>query len=164
MILFADLDGTLIDTISEDTFPRGVWDMFLKFDVLNAIKNLHPEYVLIASNQGGIEKGFVDMTDFIKKIRYIQVAISEYCECLVDYQFCIANDKKDYRRKPNTGMLEGLLKSIEALGAEIPDKSEMLMVGDASGKEGQFSDSDKRTAENFGIAYMDVEDFVEKYR
>lgn len=33
-------------------------------------------------------------------------------------------------------------------------------VGDASGKEGQFSDIDKKTAENFGIDYLDVEDFV----
>ena len=39
-------------------------------------------------------------------------------------------------------------------------KSVSLMIGDASGKEGQFSDSDKKTAENFGIDYMDVEDFV----
>ena len=36
------------------------------------------------------------------------------------------------------------------------------MIGDASGKEGQFSDSDKKTAENFGIDYMDVEDFVKE--
>ena len=35
----------------------------------------------------------------------------------------------------------------------------MLMIGDASGKPGQFSDSDKKTAENFGIDYLDVEDF-----
>ena len=39
-------------------------------------------------------------------------------------------------------------------------KNELLMIGDASGKEGQFSDSDKKTAENFGIDYMDVDDFV----
>lgn len=32
-----------------------------------------------------------------------------------------------------------------------------------SGKEGQFSDSDKKTAENFGCEYMDVDDFVYKY-
>lgn len=30
-------------------------------------------------------------------------------------------------------------------------------------KEGQFSDSDKKTAENFGCEYMDVDDFVYKY-
>ena len=39
-------------------------------------------------------------------------------------------------------------------------KSVSLMIGDASGKECQFSDSDKKTAENFGIDYMDVDDFV----
>lgn len=40
------------------------------------------------------------------------------------------------------------------------DKGDALMIGDASGKTGQFSDSDKKTAENFGIDYLDVEDFV----
>ena len=39
-------------------------------------------------------------------------------------------------------------------------KSKSLMIGDESGKEEQFSDSDKKTAENFGIDYMDVEDFL----
>ena len=39
-------------------------------------------------------------------------------------------------------------------------KPKCLMIGDASGKEGQFSDTDKKTAENFGIDYMDVDDFV----
>jgi hypothetical protein len=39
-------------------------------------------------------------------------------------------------------------------------KSVALMIGDASGKEGQFSDSDKKTAENFGIDYMDVSEFL----
>lgn len=41
----------------------------------------------------------------------------------------------------------------------IYKKSEMFMLGDASGKPGQFSDSDKKTAENFDIDYLDVEDF-----
>lgn len=39
----------------------------------------------------------------------------------------------------------------------------IMMIGDASGKEGQFSDSDKKTAKNFGCEYMDVDDFVYKY-
>ena len=37
-----------------------------------------------------------------------------------------------------------------------------LMVGDASGLPGQFSDSDKVCAENAGIDYMDVITFVGK--
>lgn len=35
-----------------------------------------------------------------------------------------------------------------------------LMVGDASGKPGDWSDSDRRTAETCGMDYMDVEDFI----
>ena len=60
-ILFADLDGTLIETISGEVFPKGIWDMKFRFDVLDAIKKLNPEYILIASNQGGIESGFVNV-------------------------------------------------------------------------------------------------------
>lgn len=37
-----------------------------------------------------------------------------------------------------------------------------VMVGDASGLPGQFSDSDKVCAENAGIDYMDVITFVGK--
>ena len=59
-VLFADLDGTLIETASGKTFPEGIWDMKIKFDVLDAIKKLAPDCVFIVSNQGGVEKGFVD--------------------------------------------------------------------------------------------------------
>lgn len=44
------------------------------------------------------------------------------------------------------------------------DKSQMIMIGDASGKPGDFSDSDKKCAENFGIDYLDVEDFINDKR
>ena len=80
-IIFCDLDGTLIETISGETFPKGIWDMKLRFDVLDAIKKLKPEYVLIVSNQGGIESGFVDAQKFDEKLSYIIKAIGEYCDC-----------------------------------------------------------------------------------
>ncbi len=54
-ILFADLDGTLIKTKSRETFPKGIWDMEFRFEVLDAIKKMQPDYILIVSNQGGIE-------------------------------------------------------------------------------------------------------------
>ena len=40
------------------------------------------------------------------------------------------------------------------------DKSQALMIGDASGKPGDFSNSDLQTALNFGIDYIDVEEFI----
>ena len=158
-VIFCDLDGTLIDTISGETFPKGIWDMKIKFDVLDAIKKLNPEYILIVSNQGGIESGFVDAHDFRAKSEYITRAIREYCGCECYAMYCETNDKSDPYRKPNVGMLEGLLESY--VGDDFDYiKQKSLMIGDASGKEVQFLDSDKKTAENFGIDYMDVNDFI----
>ena len=158
-IIFSDLDGTLINTISGETFPKGIWDMQIRFEVLDKIKKTKPEYLLIVSNQGGIESGFVDEYDFRIKSEYITRAINEYCDCECYSMYCESNDKSDPYRKPNTGMLQSLLEKY--VGDDFDYiKQKSLMIGDASGKEGQFSDSDKKTAENFGIDYMDVDDFV----
>ena len=158
-VLFCDLDGTLINTISGDTFPRGIWDMKLRFEVLDAIKKLNPEYILIVSNQGGIERGFVNRGHFNLKLQYICQSIEEYCKCSCYGYYCSSNNISDPFRKPNVGML-GYLTELYVGDDFDSIKPKSLMIGDASGKEGQFSDSDKKTAENFGIDYMDVEDFV----
>lgn len=139
-ILFCDLDGTLIKTKSGETFPKGIWDMEFRFEVLDTIKKMKPDYVLIVSNQGGVESGFVDEDNFCAKVGYVAGAIREYCDC------------ECY------GMSEYLL---ERYVGDDNIKQKSLMIG--GGKEGQFSDSDKKTAENFGIDYMDVDDFVKCY-
>ena len=73
--------------------------------------------------------------------------------------YCTSNDKNNKNRKPNVGMLNHLTEKF--VGDDFDYiKTVSLMIGDASGLEGQFSDSDKKTAENFGIDYLDVEDFV----
>ena len=130
-LLITDLDGTLIETVSGDTFPKGIWDMKIKLDVFEAIKNYAPDDILIISNQGGIEK-------------------------------------RNANRKPNTGMIKQYMDFVEYMNDDEDEEEKIvydtiLMIGDASGKEGQFSDSDKKTAENFGCEYMDVDDFVYKY-
>ena len=162
-ILFADLDDTLIKTKSGETFPKGIWDMEFKFDVLDAIKKLNPDYILIVSNQGGIESGFVDANDFQVKGEYIGRAIREYCGCKCYCEYCETNDKKDPYRKPNIGILNHLTEKYVGDDFDFI-KSRSLMIGDASGKEGQFSNTDKITAENFGIDYLDVDDFVEQMK
>lgn len=159
-ILFCDLDGTLIKTKSGETFPKGIWDMEFRFDVLDAINKLNLDYILIVSNQGGIESGFVNENNFKAKSEYIGRAISEYCRCGCYCAYCQYNDKSHSYRKPNTGMLESLVEKYVGDDFDFI-KSRSLMIGDASGKEGQFSNSDKKTAENFGIDYLDVDDFIE---
>ena len=107
-VLFADLVGTLIETASGKTFPEGIWDMKIKFDVLDAIKKLAPDCVFIVSNQGGVEKGFVDEFSISCKSLYISRVVKEYCNIggAVRAKQCISNNKTDKYRKPNTGMLE----------------------------------------------------------
>lgn len=166
-VLFCDLDGTLIETLSGETFPKGIWDMKFKFEVLDAIKKLAPEYLFIVTNQGGIEKGYVNRRNFEFKMEYIIRSMKEYMtnECsqspFIEYQYCDSNSKDHLYRKPNTGMLSSCLKKY--MNGGLLQASELLMIGDASGLPGQFSDSDKKTAENFGIDYMDINKFIDTY-
>ncbi len=162
-VLFADLDGTIIKTKSGETFPKGIWDMEFRVEVLDAIKKVQPLALLIVSNQGGVESGFVNRRNFEFKMEYLIRSIKEYTGLLVEYSCCYSNDKNDQYRKPNTGMLDSLFSRVQTKwfrGEHIIYDEDCLMIGDASGKDGQWSDTDKKTAENFGCDYMDVEDFV----
>ncbi len=158
-VIFADLDGTLIETISGKTFPKGIWDMKIRFDVLDKIKALKPEIFVIITNQGGIEKKLVNEKHFCKgKMNYLCYAFNEYLGIPVEYDYCSSNDKACEYRKPNTGMIQTACFKYLPRHGVIASRDEMLMIGDASGKPGQFSDSDKKCAENFGIDYIDVND------
>lgn len=169
-LLITDLDGTLIETVSGNTFPKGIWDMKIKLDVFEAIKNYAPTDIVIISNQGGIEKGFVNREMFQDKLNYISSALADYTDISVVYNYyCDSNDKDNINRKPNTGMIRQYMDFVEYMNDDEDEEEKIvydtiLMIGDASGKEGQFSDSDKKTAENFGCEYMDVDDFVDKYK
>lgn len=140
-ILLFDFDGTLIETASGNTFATDLTDMRIKMDVVNKALDLMQEngvkVFAIVSNQGGVEAGFV-----------------------------YSNDKQDPMRKPNTGMIDDILMKCKDTIMPGMDFSQLkgcsLMVGDASGLPGQFSDSDKVCAENAGIDYMDVVQFVGK--
>lgn len=100
-LLITDLDGTLIETVSGDTFPKGIWDMKIKLDVFEAIKNYAPDDILIISNQGGIEKGFVDKEMFEYKFDYISNALEDYTDVSVSAYYCESNNKRNINRKPN---------------------------------------------------------------
>lgn len=168
-VVFCDLDGTLIQTLNGSPFPKGIWDMKLKMEVWKALK-LHFDqitqdgsigFLFIVSNQGGIERGLLNMSAFEAKISYVKEAIQGFVgrKVLVDYSFTPSNNPADFLRKPNPGMLDNLVKKWRVYHSDMP-KEHYLMIGDASGKPGQFSDSDYLCAKNFGIDYMDVDDYV----
>lgn len=162
-VIYADLDGTLIYPISGEIFPKGIWDMRFKFPVLDMIREIKPKCLLIVTNQGGIELGFVDRRNFEFKMEYICRSIKEYTGVTTEYSYCTSNDKNNKYRKPNIGMVDSLMRKMIKRGIVENGIStdSILMIGDASGKEGQFSDSDKKCAENAGFKYMDVDDFCQ---
>lgn len=171
-ILFTDLDGTLITTASGKTFAEDCTDFRIRKDVLDKIKCMDGlRFLVIVTNQGGIPQ-YISKKDFEAKLYGISHFIQAYLnkgsayvpdddDVEVHCTYCASMDEEHPCRKPNTGMLQNFLDGELRFSARwLKDKLRMLMIGDASGKEGQFSDSDKKCAENFGIDYLDVEDFL----
>lgn len=162
-VLFIDLDGTLIKTISGKTFPEDINDFRVQLPVLDKIIEKMPNLTMffIVSNQGGL-KTLTDKCIFSYKIGAVEDICYDYFINKLnnflysDSLYCSSMDKNDTYRKPNTGMLEQLYYQYK-----VESKDECIMIGDASGKPGDFSDSDKKCAENFGIDYIDVRDFLE---
>lgn len=162
-VLFIDLDDTLIKTISGKTFPEDISDFRVQLPVLDKIIEKMPnlEMFFIVSNQGGI-KDIKDKYLFTSKINAIESICRGYLSIgldnfsFIDSLYCCSMDKNNTYLKPNTGMLEQLYYQYR-----VESEDECIMIGDASGKPGDFSDSDKKCAENFGIDYIDVRDFLE---
>ncbi len=171
-ILFADLDGTLITTASGKTFAEDCTDFRIRKDVLDKIKTMEGlRFLVVVTNQGDIPQ-YVSKKDFEAKLYGIAHFIQAYLnkdsafiqdedDVKVHFTYCSSMDKTHPCRKPNPGMLQDFLDvKLRYASKYMKEKDGMLMIGDASGKPGQFSDSDKKCAENFCIDYLDVEDFL----
>lgn len=158
-VLFCDLDGTLIITRSGNTFPENENDWQFKYGIKEAIQAYNPRYIFIISNQGGIEKGFVNAKRFEAKFHKIMDEIRTWGNFTVDGIYCTSNNKNDYYRKPNTGMVDHYRWNF-IQGYDFENR-QALMIGDASGLDGQFSDSDLLCAKNARIRYVDVNHFID---
>ena len=155
-ILFIDLDGTIIKTNSGKVFPTDVTDFKFRKEVLDKIKTIDGlKYIFIVTNQGEITE-YVKKLDFETKLNAIKVFVAGYCGVTTYAMYCDSIDKSNPRRKPNIGMLEDAWSWFD----DEYDKSQAFMIGDESGKPGNFSESELRTAINFGIDYIDVEEFI----
>lgn len=131
--LFLDLDGTIIVTASGHTFPTAKDDWKFKEGILHKIEQYVEAgyYIMIVSNQGGIEAGHILLNDFRQKMRQVvdRIIVSTGCPfSRLAYRFSMSNNIDDFFRKPNPGMGYDLALS------HILNLSQCLMVGDASGK------------------------------
>ena len=145
-------------------------------DVVNKALDLMQEtgvkVFAIVSNQGGVEAGFVSGADIEAKIEYVLRSVHNLAVkrgirgVLYEKRLCYSNDEQNPMRKPNTGMIDDILMKCKDTVMRGMNFSQLkgcsLMVGDASGLPGQFSDSDKVCAYNSGINYMDITTFLDK--
>lgn len=153
-IVFSNLDGTLIDTITGEKVPKGVWDMKINFSVLDFIKNeIKPEYICIITNQGMVEYG-LDEDILVVKLNYVMEAVGNYCNAPCYAYYSISNDETNKDRKPNVGMLDKFLMYLALNKNKDYNKTDMCLIGD--------NDIDKETAENYGIDHFNVEDILLK--
>lgn len=161
-IVFIDLDDTLIRTQSGATLPQGSWDMVMNIDVMQQLAKLQPNGIFIVSNQGGIEKGYVHPFFFEHKMLFVISALQEYVGqgTFVAGKYCPTIDPQNQYRKPNCGMLQDMFQEFSTVVNHEFTVEDCIMIGDASGKEGDFSDSDRKCAVNFGCDYMDVKEFI----
>jgi histidinol phosphatase-like enzyme len=111
-------------------FPEWIGDMKFNENALHALLRAKPEFIVIVSNQDGIELGYIKQEYFEAKISFITNAMEEWfkkygAEINVIGMFCGSNDKSNIYRKPNPGLLEMI---ISRKFKDNYQKYEMLMI------------------------------------
>lgn len=165
MILFCDIDGTLTETISGETFKRHPHDVKIISGADNAIADfVKSGYKCVGvSNQGGVGAGHKSLEDAIAEMKYTQELFPDlekilFCpdfEGRIVYQVCVGivstNGGSNFR-KPGAGMIEFVLKHQPI---KI-DKQACLMVGDRP--------EDERCAFNAGVNFITADVWRNTYR
>ncbi len=146
LVFSFDLDYTLLKPISGNKFPKHRNDATLVYpEVQSTLELLHylGYKVVIFTNQKGLGKKISKEDLYYKVDNYLPYG-STY-DIYISY-------KSDQYRKPAPGMFEAFMKH------NGPVKS-MFYVGDAAGRPGDFSASDRLFAYNCGLTFYTPETY-----
>ncbi|TGZ80341.1 polynucleotide kinase 3'-phosphatase [Ascodesmis nigricans] len=152
-----DLDGTLIKTKSGNTHSKDTQDwQWWHPDIPTKIKGLYKEgyHIVIFTNQAGLKEPSKKTAHYIKFKEKVNGILNELDIPLHLY----AATSKDKYRKPRTGMWEEMMDDLN-LDHHSVDLESSYLVGDAAGREGDFSASDWHWALNIGIHFWTPEEF-----
>lgn len=142
-IAMFDLDGTIITTASGKTHPRDISDWQWKYDgILEKMQKLaNSGYsILIITNQAGVSAKKISRSDIAEKLTIIYNEIMDFAN--IPLLEIYAALEKDMYRKPNTKIYE------KYIFPRISELQKIFYVGDAAGREHDFSDSDRKFAYN----------------
>lgn len=149
-----DLDGTLIKTLSGTIHSRTASDWtFWSPHIPSRLLGLHRAgyHIAVFSNQAGLKsphKDSANLTKFKLKVAAVLAAL--------DLPITVyAATARDGYRKPGTGMWSVATRDLKG----DVDLDGSYLVGDAAGRKGDFSDSDKMWAAGVGIGFFTPEEF-----
>jgi bifunctional polynucleotide phosphatase/kinase len=163
-----DMDGTLIKPKSGKKFPidRDDWEL-LYYNTKEKIKELHNSNyaIIIFTNQMGVSKGKISVSDLKKKLEAIQSELD------IPISF-FASFATGYYRKPMTGIWDILSGYILTNRTELKDRGVIINIkdsyycGDAAGrlknwKKGfskDFSNTDRLFAYNIKLKFYTPEE------
>lgn len=152
-----DLDYTLVKTLTGARFPRGKDDWrWWNLGVAKQLEEYSKDHlVVIFSNQGAVvaKQEAKLYQNFIQRVN--GVVAGTKLERVVVYAAPKNQDK--LMRKPDIGMWRELEEYLTKAGCKI-DIEGLFFVGDAAGRPGDHSDSDKIFAENVGVKFKTPEE------
>jgi bifunctional polynucleotide phosphatase/kinase len=149
-ILIFDLDGTLIKTKSGRVHPLNCDDWVFNYDnVKTQINNLTDTIIGIITNQNGIRNN-EKLIEWQTKINNI---IKE-----IKVNFIFASLKIDKYRKPMDGSWN-YIKDILINNFNVKIPKNIIFVGDACGRNTDFSDTDLKFAYNCNFKIKTPEQF-----
>src|SRR5271154_5346493 len=140
-IVMFDLDGTIVKPISGKVHPQNASDWKWWSD------NVIPKFQIIAKSCTIIiitnQAGYKNHPEVLERIEEIFKQLYGACSPLY-IEIYIAIDNDIYR-KPNTTIFE------KYIWPKITKLNTILYVGDAAGREDDFSDSDRKFAFNIHL-------------
>lgn len=151
-ILMFDLDYTLIKTKSGKKFPQNKndWEL-LDQNILTKLLKKTDCIIGIISNQNGL-KTTDQINDWIYKLNQISLIIR------IDFCFCSIN--RDRYRKPMCGSIEYIKEKIPQINwQDLKSRDKIYYIGDACGRQHDFSDTDLKFALNCEIKFKTPEIF-----
>lgn len=156
-IVVVEFDEILTTTVSYEPVPVGMWDMKLRFDVLDKLRALQPRAVMIVSSQLELVLGNIKEGDFQLKLSYAVHSAQEYLGrgVCVMATYCAEPDGTDSDMKPQDGMLRQLLEAFNRATGQSWKPEDCVLIGY------DRREVDKQYAQNFGCKFIDCNDFLQ---
>lgn len=165
-VIFCDFQDCLISSIDaqgkQGVVPRGIYDIYVRRDVIDKIRCFGPSWIFVLTNQN-VQRGTDQELSFCRMADYVCACVAELVGLPLANVRCVMKpglDPYDPCTKPGPGLIKIALSHIEGLGIT---KSDMVVIGSQSGFQGQ-SNRDSEMASSYGIDYVDVQQLISLYK